>query len=253
VSGEWIGRAPEGEAVIPVSAEEGILEDMNLALGDTLVWDVQGFPITTRVASIRAVDWRRLQTNFFFVFPSGVLEQAPQFNVVLSRTDSDSLSAAVQAAVVRSYPNVSAVDLSLVLEVLDAVFSRISFVVRFMALFSVLTGLIVLAGAVAVSRMQRVGEAVLLKTLGASRRQVIRIAAVEYLALGIMAAATGLILSVLSGWLLAVFVFDTPLALGGWTLPLLTLSVVGVVLLIGVLSSRGVYRKPPLEVLREEA
>src|SRR5690606_37217703 len=137
------------------------------------------------VGSIREVDWRRIGTNFFVVFPTGVLEEAPQFHVLLSRTASAEESASIQLAVVQAYPSISAIDLGLVLSTFDAIFSRISFVVRFMASFSIVTGLIVLVSAVVVSRVQRTRESVLLKTLGASQKQVLSIMTSEYLFLGL--------------------------------------------------------------------
>jgi putative ABC transport system permease protein len=241
-----------GGGAIRISAERDIAADMGLAVGDTMVWDVQGVPITTVIGSIREVEWRRVQTNFFFIFPNGVLEEAPQFSVVLGRAADDTQSAAAQSAVVRAFPNVSAIDISLVLTVFDAIFSRIAFVIRFMALFSVLTGFVVLSGAVVTSRLQRIAESVLLKTLGASQAQIQRIMLVEYLALGSLASLTGLALAVGSGWALARFVFDTPLVTGGPQLLLIAVGVVSVVVVIGWLSSRGIYRRQALEVLRAE-
>lgn len=252
VEGTFEGIADPGDRVFSISAEKDIAADLGVTLGDTLVWDVQGVSVPTVVSSLREVDWRQVQTNFFFVFPTGVLEQAPQFSVILSRAPDDSASAAVQQAVVRAYPNVSAIDVSLVLDVFDAIFSRIEFVIRFMALFSVLTGFLVLVGAMVSSRTQRVEETVLLKTLGASRRQVLLIMSVEYLALGALAAATGVILAVASGWLLARFVYEAPLSLDFATLSAIAGGVVMTVLVIGATSSRTVYRKPALEVLRAE-
>ncbi len=252
VEGAYIGVMPEDADVVPVSVERDIARDLGVALGDTVVFDVQGVPMTTRIASVRAVDWRRMQTNFFFTFPTGVLEDAPQFDVVLTRAPDDDASGAVQAAVVHAFPNVSAIDLSLILSVFEAIFGRIAFVVRFMALFSILTGLIVLAGAVIVSRFQRIEETVLLKTLGASRRQVLRIVAVEYLFLGLFATLTGLTLAVLGSWALAFFVFDTPLVVSPVALLLALAVVTGLTLGIGLLNSRGVYERPALEVLRAE-
>ena len=253
LEGDFVGVMPENEDVVPVSVERDIARDLGVALGDTVVFDVQGVPVTTRIASVREVDWRRLQTNFFFTFPTGMLEKAPQFNVVLTRAPDDDASGAVQAAVVNAFPNVSAVDLSLILNVFDEIFGRIAYVVRFMALFSILTGLIVLVGAVVVSRFQRIEETVLLKTLGASRRQVLRIIAVEYLFLGLFATLTGLSLAVLGSWALAFFVFETPLVAPPAALLLSLLVVTGLTLLIGLLNSRGVYDRPALEVLRAEA
>ena len=237
--------------VVPISIEEELARDeLGVGLGDTLVFDVQGVPITTEITSIREVDWQRLSTNFFVVFPAGVLEEAPQTYVVLTRASSEAAAARLQSAVVQDYPNVSAIDLSLVLNVFDQIFGRIAFVIRFMALFSILTGLIVLAGAVLVSRYQRVRESVLLKTLGASRRQVFQIMLVEYFFLGLFASLAGLVLALAGGWALAAFVFDT-----GFVAPLLPLllvafSVIVVTMAIGLFNSRGLYGRPPLEVLR---
>lgn len=250
--GEFVPKvAPETE-VVPVSVEEDIATELNVDIGDTLRWDVQGVSMTTVVGSIRTVDWRRFSTNFFVVFPHGVLEDAPQFFVLLSRTETSEATAAVQREVIRAYPSVSAIDLSLVLDTFDAIFGRIAFIVRFMASFSIITGLIVLAGAVVVSRMQRVRESVLLKTLGASRRQVVRILMTEYLFLGFFAAATGLLLSLFGAWALSHFLFETPFKPNVWSMAVLLIVVPALTVGIGMMNSRGVYSRTPLEVLRAE-
>ncbi|MEX0748046.1 MAG: FtsX-like permease family protein, partial [Rhodothermales bacterium] len=241
-----------GTAAAPVSVELDIAAELDVSVGDTLVFDVQGLPVTTVVGSIRVVDWRRIATNFFFVFPEGVLEEAPQFFVLLSRAETDEASADLQRAVVQQFPSVSAIDLSLVLNTFDAIFSRISFVVRFMASFSILTGLIVLTGAVVVSRLQRARESVLLKTLGASREQVVRIMLVEYMFLGLFAAFTGLLLSTLGGWAIAAFVFETTFRPDILSLVALLFVVPALTMAIGLINSRGIYARPPLDVLRAE-
>jgi putative ABC transport system permease protein len=245
------GNPLRSGAPVPISIETEIArEELNVSIGDTLRFDVQGVPVTTVISSIRDVDWQRIGTNFFVVFPPGVLERAPQIYAVLSRTPNDDVSAAVQSDLVQQYPNVSAIDLSLVLSTFDRIFQRFSFVIRFMALFSIVTGLIVLVSAIVVSRMQRVQESVLLKTLGASRKTVFRIMTIEYLFLGAFAALTGLVLSVGASWALAAFVFDGPfvpslLPLAG-AFAVVTSLTVG----IGLLNSRGIYDRPPLDVLR---
>ncbi len=256
VEGEFVPRF-EGDpfasgAAVPISIEEEIAGELGVGLGDTLTFDVQGVPLTTRVASIRAVDWRRIQTNFFVVFPEGVLEEAPQMHVVLSRADDEAASAAAQSRIVRQYPNVAAIDLALVLSTFDALFGRLSFVIRFMALFSILTGLVVLVGAVVVSRGQRLEESVLLKTLGASRRTVMRIMTIEYLFLGLFAALTGLVLALGASWALSHFVFEGPFVAAPLALLVALAIVTGLTILVGLLTSRGIYNRPPLEVLRAE-
>jgi putative ABC transport system permease protein len=252
VEGEFTGRVTGDAAEIPVSLEEGLARDMRLKLGDTVEFDVQGVPLTTRVTSIRKVDWQRLQPNFFIVFPEGVLEDAPKFFVVALRAETPADSARLQQAVVRDFPNVSAIDLTLLLETFDTIFSKVALVVQFMALFTVATGVIVLVGAVLTGRYQRIRETVLLRTLGATRRQLMQIQLVEYAILGVLAASVGCLLAVGGNALLAHFVFKTAIVVPLGTLGWAVLAVTAVTLLTGLLSNRGVTDHPPLEVLRQE-
>ena len=248
IAGTWHTTATNEPA--PISLEQGIANDLKVGLGDDIEFDVQGVPIMTRVASLREVNWRRVQPNFFVVFPRGVLESAPAMHVLVTRVRSSEESARLQREVVKRFPNVSAIDLSLILQTLDSILEKISFVIRFMAMFTVATGLLVLASALVTGRYQRIQESVLLRTLGASRRQILRILLVEYLVLGLLAALTGVVLAVAGSWALAAFVFKIPYApavlplvaafLG---LPLLTVT-------LGFLMNRGVASQPPLVVLR---
>ena len=252
-SGRFTGRIETGTAPVPISMEEGLARDLQVALGDEIVFDVQGAPVKTRIGSLRAVDWRRMQPNFFIVFPEGVLESAPKFHVMALRVADPEHSAKVQLAVVRDHPNVSAIDLAIIMQTVDSVYSKASFVVEFIALFTVITGAIVLAGAVLIGRSQRVRESVLLRTLGATKAQVNRIMLAEYLALGTLGAAVGAVLAVGANWALAYYVFDVKwvapsavVLLGGWAaVSLMTVTT-------GLLSNRGICDHPPLAILREE-
>ena len=257
VAGEFVGQVQSnpfrtGEAV-PISIEQEIAyEELNVGIGDTLTFDVQGRKLDAYVSSIRSVDWQRIGTNYFVVFPEGVLEAAPRMNVLLSRTSNEEQSARVQRRLVQEYPNVSAIDLSLVLSTVKDLFGRLSYVIRFMAAFSILTGLIVLAGAVVVSRYQRAEESVLLKTLGASRKTVLQIMTVEYLFLGVFAAITGILLALIAAWSLSYFVFEGPFVVAPWALLGTFVVVVVLTIGIGLFNSRGLYDRPPMEVLRAE-
>ena len=241
-----------GSGLVPISIERDVALQLGVSVGDSVGFNIQGVQIGTRISSIREVDWRQMQTNFFFVFPDGAINDAPAFHVVMSRTETEAESALIQAEVVQSFANVSSIDVSVVLSVFEAIFSRISFVVRFMALFSILTGLLVLSGAVLISRFQRIEESVLLKTLGASRKTVLRIMSVEYLVLGLAGAATGVGLSLISGWAIAYFVFDSSLVVPFAPLAGIIFAVVVLTLIVGQLNSRGIYEKEALEVLRKE-
>jgi putative ABC transport system permease protein len=252
VGGTFVGTVAPGEAVVPISMEEGLMKEMNLKLGDEVEWDVQGVPIRSRVSSVRAVEWRRLEPNFFVVFPEGVLEPAPKFHVAAVRADDSEHSARVQRTVVAAFPNVTAIDLALVMQTVDGIFTKVAFVIEFMALFTVLTGIIVLAGAVLTGRFQRIRETVLLRTLGATRRQLLQIQFVEYAILGALAAFVGCVLSVAGNALLAKYVFRITPSVPVGLLLVGGLAVCIVTVITGLLTSRGITNHPPLEVLRQE-
>jgi len=252
-AGTFTGRVTGDPEVVPVSVDENLARDLQVTLGDEIVFDVQGVPVKARVDSLRQVDWRRMQANFFLVFPEGALEAAPKFHIMALRVADAEQSARIQQAVVREHPNVSAIDLALIIRTIDGIYSKASFVVEFLALFTVVTGGIVLAGAILIGRSQRVRESVLLRTLGATKAQVNRIMFAEYLALGTLAAAVGAILAVGANWALAWQVFQVKwtapspgVLLGGWAV------VSGLTVVTGWLSNRGICDHPPLAVLREE-
>ncbi len=249
--GTWEGVHTPGQP-IKVSISDGLQRAMKAKIGTRLVFNVQGARLETEVGSVRKVNFNRVQTNFMVVFPKGVLEAAPQFHVVVSRVNSAAQSAAFQAELVQRYPNISAIDLTQILKSVDEILSKVSFVIRFMALFSILTGLLVLLSSIYQGKFARIRESVLLRTLGASRRIILRIIALEYLLLGALACLAGVGLSVVGAWALARFAFKIPFE-PDWLPLALTFGIItGITVLIGLLNSREVVRKPPLEVLRQE-
>ena len=252
LEGSLQSRVTVGKDSVYVSVEQGIANRLGVGIGDEIVFDVHGVPVKTTVGSVRAVDWQRVQPNFFMVFPDGVLEEAPQFHVVVTRIDDPQTSARFQQETVSRFPNVSMIDLSLILGTLNTILGKVSLIVRFMALYSVFTGVIVLVGVVTNSRYQRMQESVLLKTLGGSRKQILKIMTIEYLLLGAIGAITGVVLAFAATWILTVFVFNIsyvpvfiPVAavIGGICL---------ITILVGMLASAGIYRQSPLEILRAE-
>jgi len=250
--GEWVGQWKPADGLVPISLEKGIAKGNGIVIGDTLSFNVQGSMVMTRVTSLRDVDWGRIQTNFLVLFPSGVLESAPKFHVLLTRTSSVEESAAFQQKVVTEYPNVSVIELGLVLDVVDKLLDKVGFVIRFMAIFCMVTGWFVLISSVLISRYQRMRESVLLRTMGASRRQIFAITALEYSFLGSLAALAGILLSMAAGWALAHYVFEARFRPDWPSLVLVFLAVSAMTLLIGLANSRYIVDKAPLEVLRDE-
>lgn len=250
-AGQWIGTSNPEQGPVPVSIESRMAESMGVAVGDPLAFNVQGAVIECTVGSIRQVDWQRVQTNFLVVFPSGVLEEAPKFHVLLTRFGSTKSSVQYQGAVVKRFPNISIIDLNLVLQTIDEVAGKASFVIEFMALISTLTGIIVLIASIRTSKFQRMRESVLLRTLGASRKQIIRIAGIEYFMLGSLAALTGIGIALLASFALAQFSFDSLLSPQWGAVALIYVVIVVLTVVIGLLNTRSVVNQPPMEILKE--
>jgi putative ABC transport system permease protein len=255
VEGKWWDagvRPPAAGEPALLSLETDIADELGVKIGDEIVWDVQGAEVRTTLANLREVDWGRFETNFFAVFQPGVLEIAPQMFVTLVRVDSAPARGRLQRSMAERFPNVTAIDLSQIQQALDGILDRGAVIVRFLAGFSLVTGAIVLIGAVSASRMQRMREAVLLKTLGATRAQVLRILISEYVALGVLASIASVVLATVAGWALAKWVFEAPFHLPAPALAGLTLLLVALTLVVGLWNSAEVLKRAPLAVLREE-
>lgn len=252
--GVWTNKVASTEnAPIYVSLEQTYAKRIKVKLKDKILFNVQGMLIPTVVGSIREVNWGSFQTNFRVVFPTGVLEAAPQFFVLMTKVPSKEISAKYQSDVVTKFPNVSMIDLELILKLLDELLSKISFVIKFMAGFSMATGWIVLLSSVLTSKNQRIKESILLRTLGASKKQILIINAVEYFFLGVFATAAGLILALMGSWLLAKFSFDASFSPPLLPIAVLFGTVVSLVVITGVSSTRGILNQPPLKILRNES
>lgn len=252
LEGEWIPELTPGEKV-KISISDNLAEDARVTVGDTIVFNVQGVLMETVVGSIRKVDWGRIQLNFTIVFPKGVMENAPQFNVLTTSVPDEKGSAALQKKLIAKFPNLSILDLRQVYTLIEDILDKVSWIINFMAFFSIITGIIVLIGSVRTSKYQRIKESVLLRTIGAKNRQIIKISALEYVFLGLIGSLVGILLALLSSLLLALLVFEEPFVPSVMPflifLPGLTLLVV----LIGLYNINGVLRNSPLQVLRRES
>src|SRR6185436_10393441 len=180
----------------------------------------------------------------------GSLEGAPKQFAILADVPPSAVSA-LQRDVVRRFPNVSSLDLTLIQNTVNNVLGKVTSAIRFMAIVCLGFGIPVLFSAVAATRRERLREGVLLKTLGATRRQVGRIMLVEYALLGALGSLAGVLLSTAGAWLLMKFVFETTfspaiasvLVVAG----LMTLRAV----VIGLAMGREVFRQTPMAALRE--
>jgi putative ABC transport system permease protein len=250
VAGRWFsGR---GTPIDEASFEEDVARELKLRVGDTVTWNVQGVTVRTRVANFRDVNWARFEPNFFVVTNTAALAGAPKQFVVLAHVPTPAQVARLQRDVVRRYPNVSSLDLTAVQRTVARVIGRVTTAVRFMALLSLALAVPVLFSAVAATRRDRLREGVLLKTLGATRRQVRRIMLAEYAVLGVLGSLTGVVLSVAAAWALVRFVFQVP-RFAPAVLPAAAVAaaMVGLAVTIGLLTGREVFAETPIAALRE--
>ena len=251
-AGTWFGELPTPPGRIPqVSLELEVAEAMGAALGDTVTWNVQGLEVPTVVTSTREVNWQRFELNFFAVFEPSALEGAPKTWAALVMAPDDSAIAALQRDVVRGYPNVASLDLSLVRRTVAEISARATTAIRFLAIFSLAMAVPVLFSAVSATRRDRVREGVLLKTLGATRRQISRILFSEYALLGVLGSLAGMVLAFGGAWLLLRFVFERPFEPVYAEAAAIAVLMLALTVSIGLLAGRDVFRETPMAALRD--
>lgn len=252
IAGKWLGQtaAKAGEPKDEVSLELSIADDLGVTLGDVITWDVQGARVPTRVTSLREVNWARFETNFYAVFQTATLEKAPQTFVVVAAAPGTTMGQ-VQRKVVQAYPNVASIDLTLIRKTISDISNRATLAIRFLTLFSLAMGVPVLFSAVAATRRERVREGVLLKTLGATRRQIGRILFSEYALLGVLGSVSGMVLSMGGAWAIMRWVFNRPFAPALLEAAGIAAAMLALAVSIGLLSGRDVFKETAMVALRE--
>jgi putative ABC transport system permease protein len=216
-----------------------------------MTWDVQGVQIPTRVTSLREVTWERFEPNFFAVFAPATLKDAPKQFVLLADVSGAPEVAALQRDIVKRFPNVSSVDLSLGKQTVAKSLNKVTTAIKFMALFSLGMGIPVLFSAVAATRRDRIREGVLLKTLGATRGQIMKILLAEYALLGLLGSLTGLVLAIGGGWAITHYVFESSFSPAIGSAVAIAGAMLGLTVAIGLLAGRDVFRETPMSALRE--
>lgn len=250
--GKWFGESgKQSTDTGEVSIEESLSNDLKAPIGTIITWDVQGRRIPTWVTSLREVIWTRFEPNFFAVFSPETLKGAPTQYIVLANVAPRLEITRLQRTLVGRYPNISSLDLSLIKESIMKVVTKVTLAVRFMAIFSLAMGVPVLFSSIAATRRDRIREGVLLKTLGATRGQIMRILLSEYVLLGALGSLTGMVLAIGGGWGLTHFVFENDFS-PAWG-PALAIAglMMGLTILIGLLAGRDVFRETAMSALRE--
>ena len=250
IAGRW--WTPEEAAREPlISVEEELAKQLAVGIGGTLTFDVQGVPVTARVVNLRRVDWQSFGSNFFVIFSPGALDGAPSTFIATARVPEDREDR-VQSAVVAAFPNITAIPVREVLTRVTSVLDQIALAMRMVAGFSIVSGLVVMAGALAITRYQRLYQSVILKALGATRGLVARAFAVEYLLLGAGAGLCGTALAAALAWSVLRFALDVRWAWAPGTLVLGVTAAIALAVAVGFLGTIRLLGQKPLGVLRGE-
>jgi len=262
IAGKWWDQSPLTSGA-EVSVEERFSDSdrdgnfqrgSRIQVGDRMRFDVLGRIIEARVTSVRRVNWQDYRAGaFMFVFRPGSFGSAPHTYISAFQGPRDpDARARMQAQLVNQFPNVSVIDLREILDTVQAIVSNVTLAVTVVGALVLLSGVLILVGAVSMTKFRRVYEAAILKTLGASSRLIAAMLVLEYGVLGAIAGTIGALGAIVLSWAVARYALDLP-----WeATPIITITGIAgtsiLVATIGVLASIDVLRHKPLSTLRAE-
>jgi putative ABC transport system permease protein len=249
--GEWWGKDYSGPPL--VSFEKKVAEGLGLTIGDEVVVNVLGRNMTARIANLRTVDWQSLGINFVMVFSPGAFAGAPVTDiatVTFPGGGSTSEETTLMAGVTDAFPGVTAVRVKDALDAFRAIVGNLVLGVRSASAVTLVAAVLVLAGALAAGHRHRVYDAVILKTLGATRRQLLTAYAVEYLLIGSATVAFGVVAGSLAGWGVVVHFMALPYRWQGASALAAAVAAVVLTVLLGLAGTWPALSHKPAPVLR---
>jgi putative ABC transport system permease protein len=247
VAGTWWPT----DAHSQISLEEGIAQSLKVKLHDKLTYDIAGQRLNVQVANLRKVEWTNFRVNFFAILPPDDLLGLPASYITAFRLPVQDVQTMVQ--LVQRFPNVLVIDVSEIVQQVQSIMDQVAQAVQFVFFFTLLAGLLVLQAAIASTQDERAFDAAVLRTLGASQRQLRAAQFTEFLALGALAGVLAASGATALAYLLATRVFEIPFTVDPW---LWVIGLVGgavAVVLAGWLGTRSTLRQPPIAVLRRLA
>jgi len=251
VAGEWWGEAPS-ENLVSFDAEIG--EGLGLAIGDAVVVNVLGRDISATIANFRKVEWESLGINFVMVFSPNTFAGAPHIHLATLALPGEAASEATEIALLReaarAYPMVTSVRVKDALEAVSAVVEQLVLAIRGASSIAVAASVLVLAGALAAGHRARLYDAVVLKTLGATRGKLVGAYALEYGLLGLATAVFGLAAGGLAGWVIVTRIMRLDFVFV-WSGPLVAAAIAVVVTVtFGLLGTWRILSHKPAPYLR---
>jgi putative ABC transport system permease protein len=254
----WRGpaaAAPDAAVDTEVSISEEVRRDANVGVGDLVRFDIAGQIVRARVTSIRRVAWDETQNGgFFFVLREGpYLKRVPHSFVGFVQIGSDAeRRAALQRDLVQRFPNVTSIDVRAVVDSIRAVLDKITLGITVVGAITLGAGILILAGAVAMTKFQRLYEAAIYRTLGATTRVLTAMVAIEYGLLGLLAGVIGAAGAFGLSWALVTYLFEMNWRPAPGLLAVGALGTALVVCVVGLAASIDVLVRKPMGTLREE-
>jgi putative ABC transport system permease protein len=242
VAGNWV---PEEQGV--VSVEEGIAQTLNLALGDTLRFEVGGVQTESRITSLRKLDWGSMRANFFVIYPVTRLDNVPTTYMGAFKAPE---TAGFDNALVRQFPNVTNVNMTATIGQIQRVLEQVIGAVEFLFGFTLAAGLVVLFAAVTATREERTREFAIMRAVGAQGALLRQVQRTELAGVGLLAGFLASIVASAVGWALAKYVFEFEWVVSLWVPLAGALAGAVLALAAGWWGLRDVLRRPVVETLR---
>ncbi len=246
VTGQWWGDSGNGEHWL--SVEEGIAKTLGIHNGDTLTWRIAGSELTATVVSLRSVEWDSFRVNFFVVTPPGVMERYPATYITAFYLPPENQQ--LLNDLVRTFPNATVIDVAEIMAQVRQIIDRVTQAVSYVFFFTIMAGLLVLFAAIQSTLDERIRENAILRTLGASRSQLLKSLRAEFVVLGLLAGAVASLAATAISYLLATRVFELGYSLNLWLWPAGLLGGMTGIGVVGYFGTRFVLNQPPLQTLR---
>jgi putative ABC transport system permease protein len=249
VEGQWWGKDYNGPSL--VSFVDEVAHDIGLKIGDSVTVNVLGRDVTAKVANFRKVNWRSMGINFVMVFSPNTLKSAPHSHIVTVEMEGGD-EASLLNSTARAFPSVTAVRVKEALAAISELLGKMLSAIRGANALTLLTGVLVLAGALAAGLSNRTYEAVVLKTYGASRAQLMVAFVIEYAVLGLAAAIFGIATGSLGSWFLATWILDLPWSFSLAVATSTALLAMVITVAAGLMVTWAALAAKPAPILRNE-
>lgn len=248
VAGEWWPADHDGPPL--VSFEDEAAAGLGLEVGDTITVNVLGRDITARIANLRRIDWSTFQINYLLIFSPNTLRAAPHTHLATAEATGEA-DGELFRTVTDRFPNITVIRVKEAMELFDKLLGQVATAIRAASAVTLLAGLIVLAGAIAAGHRRRVRESVVLKVIGATRRQILKIHAAEFAVLGLATGIVAAIAGSIAAWGVIVFVMNGEFELMPARLAVVVIGAIAATTALGLVGAHRALRRRPAVELRE--